>query len=179
MDPFVGEIRIFTGNYAPLNWALCNGAIMQTRQYPALYSVLGNRFGGTAPSTFALPNLQANVPMGMGTGPGLTPRSLGNVGGATSVQLTSDQMAQHGHGFNCFAASGTTAAPNSNYPAGSGHNRQTGKYTDTPYSTTTTGAQMSRLMVAPTGGSVPHNNVQPYLAINFIIALVGILPTAA
>lgn len=184
MDSYVGEIRMFGGNFAPFNWAFCNGATMQIRQYPALYSILGTRFGGNGSTTFNLPNLQGSVPMGMGAGSGLTPRSLGSTGGSTSVQLTGSLMAVHGHPVNCQATSGVTAGaaavPNGNYPAPSDYTRQTEKYADTPYNAAADGSQMNAAMVGFTGGTngsaLPHNNVQPYLAMNFIISLAGIFP---
>jgi microcystin-dependent protein len=180
MDPFIGEIRIFGGNFAPRGWALCNGAVLQVRLYPALFSLLGSRYGGNGQTTFGLPNFQGNVPIGAGAGPGLTPRSLGDVGGATSVQLDANQLAIHGHALNADEPSGNASVPNPNYPAASKKDRQTGKYNDTPYSPTTDGSQMARSMVLPVGGSngsaLPHNNVQPYQAMNFIIALEGIFP---
>ena len=111
-EAFLGEIRMFAGNFPPLNWALCNGALVPIRQYTALFSLLGTSFGGNGTTTFALPNLVDKVPLGTGQGPGMTNRVLGATGGETSVTLSSPQMATHTHSPSAFTGTGqTTASP--------------------------------------------------------------------
>jgi microcystin-dependent protein len=176
MDPFVGEIRLFSGSFAPVNWALCDGSLIAIRSNPALYSVIGMTFGGSG-TNFALPNLQGSIPMGVGNGPGLTPRAMGNnQGGATSVTLTQAQMANHGHAVNCLAASGGANVAVANYPAASKEDRQTRVFTDSPYNPTSDNSTMNPATIGPAGGNRPHNNMQPYLPLNFIIALQGVPP---
>src|ERR1700759_4654972 len=110
-DPFVAEIRIFAGNFAPRGWATCDGQLMPISQNTALFSLLGTQYGGDGKSTFALPNFEGSAPRGMGNGPGLTPRPQGEVGGETSVTLLQSQMPQHNH-----PVTGNTAAGNQNSP---------------------------------------------------------------
>lgn len=180
MDAYIGEIRIFGGNFPPRDWAFCNGVLMSVQQYSALFSVLGTAYGGDGIRTFALPNLQGSVPMGAGAGPGLTPRSLGDTGGSTSVQLTTATMPAHNHGVACSNTSGNSPAPTGNFPAASDQNRTTKIYSDTPYSLGPSGL-LNPLALMPTGGSngnaLAHNNMMPYMAVNFIICLSGIYPT--
>ncbi len=169
MDPFIGEIRIFGGNFAPRGWAFCNGQIMAIAQNSALFALLGVTYGGDGRTTFALPNLQGRFPMYQGAGPGLTPRVLGETGGTASVSLQQQEIPAHQHGMNA-APSATTGTPGPTValsPVGSGASayRQPGNR-----------VAMDSLAVVPAGGGAPHNNVQPYLALNFIIALEGIFP---
>ncbi|MFZ5643699.1 MAG: phage tail protein [Bacillota bacterium] len=169
MDPFIGEIRIFAGNFAPYGWAFCNGQIMQIVQNTALFSLIGNVYGGDGKTTFALPNLSGRAPMHQGAGPGLTPRVLGETGGYTSVTLLQNEMPVHSHAVNCQATA------NTNDPAGAVWANTAGRGSPTPYGTPPNVA-MSQQAVQPAGGSMPHNNMQPYLGLNFIIALQGIFP---
>ncbi len=169
MDPFIGEIRIFAGNYAPPGWALCNGDILQIQQHTALFALFGNTYGGDGRTTFALPDLRGKAAMHWGNGPGLTPRTLGRGGGNITVKLNTDQMPNHSHVPNCQS----TATIND--PAGTVWANTSGfaganVYNDSP------NVNMSPSAIAPAGGDQPHNNMQPYLGLSFIIAVGGIFP---
>jgi microcystin-dependent protein len=172
-DPFLAEIRMFGGNFAPRGWALCNGQLMSISQNTALFSLLGTTYGGDGRVTFGLPNLQGATPMQQGQGPGLSPRYLGEVGGTPYVTLINSEMAQHTHTALAFDDAGTAPSPTNNTWA----QAVKGRVGDWLYST---GQQPNLLMgtqtVLPTGGSQPHNNMPPYLTITFIIALQGIFP---
>lgn len=165
-DPFLGEIRAFGGNFAPMGWALCNGQLLAIAQYSALFSILGTTYGGDGIRTFGLPNLQGAVPMHWGNGPGLTPRTIGEVGGASSVTVLSTQMPSHNHVAAVSGATADQASPAGNVPADA-----TTLYGPPPLPVALTPTSLS---IA--GGSTPHNNMQPYLALTFIISLQGIYP---
>jgi microcystin-dependent protein len=165
-DPFLGEIRIFAGDFAPTGWAFCNGQLLPIAQNTALFSLLGTQYGGDGRSTFGLPNLQGASPMDFGNGAGLTPRSIGESGGESAVTLQPNQMATHGH-----AAMATAGAGNQIGPAGS----QWAEVRGLIYSPTADG-QLAPSTLAPTGGNQPHNNLPPYLTLSFIIAMQGIFP---
>ena len=169
-EPYVGEIRIFAGNFAPRGWAVCNGQLLAISQNTALFSILGTTYGGNGTSTFGLPNLQNAIPMGNGQGLGLTPRVLGETGGEPSVTLTSNQVGAHNHAFACGAGTkgnNTTVTNQSNADLVLGTNA---------YSTTTDNTAMSPAMLQPTPASQPHENRQPFLGLTFIIALQGVFP---
>lgn len=170
-NPFVGEIRIFTGNFAPKGWALCNGQILPLSQNTALFSLLGTTYGGDGRSNFALPNLQGCAPMQAGQGPGLSLRDLGETGGEQAVTLLQTEMPQHPHGAQGVAAGAASGNP-TNAGWAEGQHR-----TDVIFSNQTTGtAPMSPQATSVTGGSLPHNNLPPYQGLNFIIALQGVFP---
>jgi len=174
MDPFLGEIKIFAGTFAPSGWAFCNGQILSIPQNTALFSLLGTTYGGDGKTTFGLPNLQGRAPLDAGQGPGLANRPLGSSGGQAAVTLTSNQMPAHTHTAAGYNASGDQNSPVGNVWAIS----RSGKSPQSMYSTNPgSGAQMNANILAPAGGNQPHNNMPPYLALNFIIALVGIYPT--
>jgi microcystin-dependent protein len=166
-DAFVAEIRMFAGNFAPNGWALCDGQLMPISQNTALFSLLGTMYGGDGRSNFALPNLQAASPLGQGQGPGLTPRVVGEMGGVDTVTLLQTEMPAHGH-----ALQGATDDVNSLSPIGAmpGAAESAGLYR------TGHNAALAATAMSVQGGSLPHNNRQPYLAVTFIIALVGIFP---
>ncbi len=169
-EPFLAEIRIFAGNFAPRGWAFCNGQLLPIAQNTALFSLIGTTYGGDGRSTTALPNLKGRAPMHPGRGPGLTARRLGQKGGTETVTLTEAQMPNHTHTLEARPASGSTSDPAGNFFAAlTGANFYT---TDT---SSLTG--MAAGAVQNAGGSLAHNNVQPYLALNFIIALVGLYPS--
>jgi microcystin-dependent protein len=170
-NPFVAEIRMFAGNFAPVGWALCNGQLLPISQYTALFSLIGIYYGGNGTSNFALPNLQGMAPMHQGNGAGLTPRVIGDVGGESTVTLLSTQIPPHNHAYNCGAGSkGET-----NTLAGQVNcDEQAG--TASIYATTTDGSVMSPAAVQPLSSSQPHENTQPYQCLSFIIALQGIFP---
>lgn len=169
MDPFLGEIRIFTGNFPPKGWAFCNGQLMSISQNTALFSLLGTFYGGDGKSTFALPNLQGSVPLGQGQGPGLTDRVLGETGGAATVTLLTTEMPAHTHTVNAVAEPGDGTSPSNDLWAAS-------VLRDRQYATGSPTATMSPTAINVAGGSQPHNNMQPYLGLNFIIALQGVFP---
>src|SRR5580658_416275 len=164
-DPFVGEIRVFPFNFAPLGWAMCNGQLLPISQNTALFSLLGTQFGGNGTSNFQLPNLRGSVPINQGEGAGLTSRVMGEVGGSPTVTLTVAEIPVHSHGVAC-AATGTSDSPLDAVFAGS----QAGN----AYAPSGTKVNMSAAAVAPAGGSQPHNNMPPYLVLNFCIALQGV-----
>lgn len=167
MDPFIGEIRLFAGNFAPRGWAFCDGALLPVAQNTALFSILGTTYGGDGRTTFALPDLRGRVAVHPGTGPGLTTRSAGEKGGSETATLTVDQMPAHNHRVTASNTRGDSPDPAGNVPAGD---------PDMPYIASGTNA-MSAAMIQQTGNGQPHANMQPFLGIPFIIALVGIYPS--
>ena len=171
MDPYVGEIRMFSGNFAPVGWALCNGQIMSIQQNTALYSIIGNSYGGDGKTTFALPDLQGMAPMGQGIGPGLTPRNIATSVGASTQTLTIDQIPNHTHVPN---GSSATAASQSN-PSNNVWGSESDVAANKPYAATPN-VSMNVLALNTVGGNAAHNNMQPYLTLSFIIALEGVYP---
>jgi microcystin-dependent protein len=171
-DPFVAEIRIFTGNFAPTGWALCNGQLLPISQNTALFSLLGTTYGGDGKSNFALPNLQGAAPMQAGQGPGLSLRDLGESGGEQTVTLLDTEIPSHLHSM-VGVASGDKATPGGNSPAQSAGFGRPKAYAA---SNAATNVQMSPNALSVTGGSLPHNNLSPYLGLTFIIALQGVFP---
>lgn len=170
--PFIAEIRMFAGNFAPRNYAFCSGQILPISQNTALFSLLGTTYGGNGTTNFALPDLRGRAPMHPGNGPGLTPRVLGEVGGENSVTLLSTEMPLHTHSISgaVIANSSPTGTPASNTLfTNASPNQLYGAVLGTP-------VNLAPQSITLTGGSLPHNNTQPYLAITFIIALQGIFP---
>jgi microcystin-dependent protein len=169
-EPYIGEIMMFAGNFPPNGWAFCDGQLLSIFQNQALFSLLGTYYGGDGQTTFALPDLRGRLPMhtGSGPGPGLSPRSLGESGGVETVTLAATQMPAHTHSLQIDNANGTTSSPVgallARDPAG------------TPaYGVNANGA-LSAQAVASAGGSQAHQNMPPFLAINYCIALQGIYP---
>lgn len=176
-DQFVAEIRIFPFNFPPTGWAFCDGQILPISQNTALFSLLGTTYGGNGQSTFALPDLQGRSAKHPGQGPGLSLYDLGQIGGVESVTLLQSEMPFHIHQFGGANAAGSGNDADSQTPTGSiwssapaGRNGALQLYAATP-----TGAVNPNCM-PPAGGSLPHNNLQPYLVLNFCIALQGIFP---
>jgi microcystin-dependent protein len=167
-EPFIAEIRVFAGNFAPRGWALCNGQLLPIAQNTALFSLVGSTYGGDARTTFALPDLQGRAPMHPGRGPGLTDRRLGDRGGVEAVTLTEAQMPNHPHQARgvAFPGNSSDASGGAIAQANDGSNL----YGASP------NADMSAEAVGVTGGSQAHNNMQPFLSLNFIIALQGLYP---
>ncbi len=170
-DPFVAEIRIFAGNFAPKGWALCNGQLMSISQNTALFSLLGTYYGGDGKSTFALPNLQASAPLNWGQGPGLSYRDLGETGGETAVTLFQTEMPVHTHTAQGFANAGGQGPANNVWAEA--NTRGISVYTASNLSQN---VEMSPQALVMAGGNQPHNNLMPYLVLNFCIAMQGIYP---
>jgi microcystin-dependent protein len=171
IDPFVGEIRVFPFNFAPSGWALCNGQILPITQNTALFSILGTTYGGDGKVTFALPNLRDSVPMQAGQGPGLSFRELGESGGADAVTLLQSEIPAHSHSLAAanFPADIQAPTPNVAIARSSGGNAYQANVSQNL-------VQMNASTLAPSGGDLPHNNLQPYLTLNFCIALQGVFP---
>jgi microcystin-dependent protein len=175
-DQFLGEIRIFAGSFAPKGWAFCQGQILPISQNTALFSLLGTTYGGDGRSTFALPNLQGRMIIGPGQGPGLTLYDLGETGGEATITLTVAEIAAHYHTFTfpvtalvCMAATGTLDTPANGYPANT-----PGGYSNS--ANTSMKSVSNGVTIQSSGGSSPHNNMQPYVVLNYIIATQGIFP---
>lgn len=167
-NPFVAEIRIFAGNFAPTGWALCNGQLMPISQNTALFSLLGTTYGGDGRSTFALPNLMGSAPMQAGQGPGLSLRDLGETGGEQTLTLLQTEMPAHSHQVVAASSSGLSSPVNNSLaPVPRGR---------PPAYADTRNAQMSPFGTSISGGNLPHNNMIPFLCLTFIIALQGVFP---
>jgi microcystin-dependent protein len=173
-QPFLGEIKMFGGNFAPRNYALCNGQVMSIAQNTALFSILGTTYGGNGVQTFALPNMQGRVPMHWGSGAGLSTYVVGESGGTENVTLLQTQMPSHTHLVNATTAAGIASSPASALLA-SPSDSQGGQVTE--YATGNPNTTLAPTSIAATGGSQPHANIQPFLCVSFIIALQGIFPS--
>jgi microcystin-dependent protein len=171
-NPFLAEIRITAFNFAPKGWAFCNGQLMPISQNTALFSLLGTSYGGDGKSTFALPNLQGSAPIQAGQGPGLTLRDLGESGGEQTVTLIQTEMPGHTHTVSARAAVGDQNNPVGHLPA----EARIGRQPLPQYTTGGGGAPMNPEALTYAGGAMPHNNMPPYLTLNFIIALQGVFP---
>jgi len=172
-SPFVAEIRIFGCNFAPTGWAQCNGQLMPISQNTALFSLLGTFYGGDGKSTFALPNLTDSAPIHVGgsqPGPGLSTYDLGQVGGTPNITLLESEMAVHSHALEAVGGfAGTNNDPTNGVPA-------KGDAGLLPYTPSGALLTMAFQAIAPAGGSLPHNNMMPYLVLNYCIALQGVFP---
>ncbi len=169
-NPFLGEIKMVGFNFPPQGWAMCNGQLLPINQNTALFALLGTTYGGDGITTFALPDLRSRVAIHTGQGAGLSPYVIGQSGGVESVTLLTTQIPSHNHGVNCNTGGGTQASPVAGFPAV----ESTGTSLD--YAAASNGA-MNPAMIGNTGGSQAHANIQPYLCVNFIIALQGIFPS--
>lgn len=167
-EPFVAEIKIVGFNFAPRNWAMCDGQIIQIRQNTALFSLLGTTYGGNGESTFALPNLMGRAPMHHGQGPGLSNYVLGETSGSQNVTLLQNQLPAHIHSLNANSSAADRVDPAGAVLAQSG--------SEPIYGTGGATTTLSSGALAPTGGSQPHNNMQPYLGLLFVISLAGYYP---
>jgi microcystin-dependent protein len=170
-DPFVAEIRIFPFTFAPKGWAFCDGQLIPISQNTALFALLGTTYGGDGKSTFALPDLQGSVPMHPGQGSGLSLHDLGETGGSETVTLLASEMPLHNHIMN---GRPTVAATPQSTPVGFAPSRSNSR----PYSPSNVqpSGQMNFTATLPTGGSLPHSNMMPYLTLNFCIAMQGVFP---
>jgi microcystin-dependent protein len=167
-NPFLAEIRIFAGNFAPTGWALCNGQLLPISQNTALFSLLGTFYGGDGKTTFALPDLQGSAPMHQGQGAGLSQRFIGEQAGEPAVTLIQSEMPVHSHALN-----GTNQLQNLPDP----QNHTLARANANAYVENPTGfTQMNGLAIGITGDNLPHNNMPPFLTLTFIIALQGIFP---
>lgn len=172
-EPFIAEIRIFAGNFAPRSWAFCNGQLLPVSQNTALFSLIGTTYGGDGRTTTALPNLEGRAPMHPGRGPGLTSRRLGQKTGVETVTLTEAQIPNHSHTVRARTGAGASGTP----PGPTAAISKNG-FLDRLYETNGAGlTNMASETVTDTGGSQAHNNMQPFLVMNFIIALQGLYPS--
>ena len=170
-DPFIAEIRVFPFNFAPNGWAFCDGQLLPVAQNTALFSLLGTTYGGNGSTTYALPNLQGRAPMHPDQGPGLSDHDLGEEGGSATVTLLQSEIPAHTHTLRANSATGDSPLPGGNSLARPGQTQI--------YQTTTDQNQVSMAPqeLSAAGGNQPHNNLQPYLTLNFNIALQGVFPT--
>lgn len=172
-DPFIAEIRIFAGNFAPRGWSFCNGNLLPISQNTALFSLIGTIYGGDGRTTTALPNLEGRIPMHPGRGPGLTPRSLGQRGGANTATLGKSQMPSHTHLIQATADAATT-----NDPAGNMLANTVDESVNLYHPSPPTAALLNQNATpGNVGGGGAHNNIQPTLGLYFIIALTGTYPS--
>jgi len=166
-DPFISEIRMFAGNFAPSGWAFCDGQLLLISQHQILFKLVGTTYGGNGTTNFAVPNLSGRVPMHFGTGPGLSARVRGETGGTELVTLTNQQIPSHTHPLIGSTGAGNATNPQNNVIA------------DGPafaYLEAAPDTQLSPIAAAPVGGSQPHENRMPYLIVSYIIALTGEIP---
>ncbi len=170
VETFLGEIRMFAGNFAPTGWAFCQGQLLPIAQNQALFSLLGTTYGGDGRTSFALPDLRGRVPVGFGQGPGLSNKDLGQQFGTETVTLTTAQMPAHSHTVNAVTSEGNQNLPTNSLPANT-------KTLDKEYSDAASNTTMKSGMIGITGSSQPVNISQPSLGVNFIIALQGIFPS--
>jgi microcystin-dependent protein len=167
-DPFVGEITFFSGNFAPVGWAFCDGSLLSIAEYDTLFALIGTTYGGDGQNNFALPDLRGRVPIHQGTSLGST-YTIGQTGGTETVTLTPAQIPLHNHIPNVNAGAGNADTPNGNVwaKASSG----------TPYAAAPSAVNMNTATISAIGGSQPHNNMVPFVAVNYIISLFGVFPS--
>ncbi len=171
-QPYVGETRMFAGNFAPAGWAFCSGQLLPISENETLFQLIGTTYGGDGQSTFALPDLQGRLPVHQGQGPGIGQNyTLAQMAGVEEVTLNTNQIPLHNHAMLAVGLPGSSASPSGVFYAKSTSN--------TPYTNdTSTGLiPLNNTTILPLGGSQPHSNFQPYLCVNFIISLFGLFPT--
>ena len=168
-EPFVGEIRMFAGSFPPAGWAMCDGSTLPISEYETLFNLIGTTYGGDGQETFNLPNLASRIPIHAGQGPGLFSYQLGEMFGSEIVTLTTQQIPVHTHAVLVSSNVATSTTPNDNVPAAT---NQLKIYTEAAPS-----RNFAATSVQLAGGSQPHENMMPFLAISFIISLFGIFPT--
>ncbi len=168
-DPYVGEIRIFSGNFAPQGWAFCDGSLLAIADNDVLFTLIGTTYGGDGQNTFALPDLRGRIPVHMGTGPGLSNYTIGQSAGTEAVTLLTSQLPTHNHTLTGSSANAVTTDPTNNFLAA-----QPGLL---EYSSDPPGGTLKASSVSNSGGSQPHENRMPILAVNYIISLFGIFPS--
>jgi len=169
-SPYIGEIRMFGGNFAPAGWAMCQGQLMPISQNDTLFNLIGTTYGGDGQETFGIPDVQGRLPIHMGTNPQTgTTFQIGEMAGVESVTLTTNQMPQHNHALVASTGSGTTGVPTGNVLAS---NLQVSLYSQFPPTN-----NMNAAGITNVGGSQPHENMMPFLVVTFIISLFGIFPS--
>jgi len=174
-QPFVGEIRMFAGSFAPAGWAFCSGQLIPISENDTLFNLIGTTYGGDGQETFALPNLQGRLPLHQGQGSGLGNYIIGEASGVESVTLTTQQIPVHNHPPQVLSGSGGGAStPTSGTILADCQVATTNTYT--PFLAANAQVQMNNNSISPTGGSQPHNNIQPTLCISYIISLFGVYP---
>jgi len=180
-NPFLGEIRMFAGNFAPRGWAFCNGQLLAISQNDALYALIGTTYGGDGVNTFGVPDMRGRLPLGMGQGPGLSTYVIGQMAGTESVTLTLPQTPAHSHTLNATSANGNVAVPNNQTlpaaPDAATPHTTASLYVEATPNTVVQNAMDPTSISASGGGNQPHENRMPMLAFNFIIALEGVFPS--
>jgi microcystin-dependent protein len=176
MNPFLGQITLFPFFFAPRGWALCEGQLLPISQNTALFSLLGTFYGGNGVSNFALPDLRGRAPVGQGQGPGLSNYAIGSVQGVEAVTLLASQSPSHSHPFQAVSAQATTNSPSGALPAQAHGSGRGGGFPVNIYAALQTAVPLASGQVASAGGGQAHNNLQPYLTMNWCIALQGIFP---
>lgn len=177
MEEYIGIVKLFAGNFAPRGWAFCNGQLLSIAQNTALFSILGTTYGGDGRTTFALPNLNGRVPVGTGQSTAGSNYTLGEMAGQENVTLTQTQIPQHTHSLQANAGVGSVNTAENNFPAGGQVQIERGSpvYPTNSFATSG-GTQMNPQAIGVAGGSQPHSNMQPFLAMNYIICMMGIYP---
>lgn len=168
-SPYLGEIRMFAGNFAPVGWAFCDGSLIPISENDFLFNLIGTTYGGDGQNTFALPDLRGRLPMHMGTGAGLTSRVIGESGGVETVTLTTSQIPVHSHAPLAVSGNGNQSTPQNGVWAGAANSI---------YNSNAPNLAMNATLGGSVGGSQPHDNLMPYLAVSFIISLFGTFPSA-
>ena len=178
-NPFLGEIRIFAGNFNPRGWAFCRGQLLPISQNDALYALLGTTFGGDGINTFGLPDTQGRAVIGQGTGPGLSSYVVGQMSGTESVTLNTNQLPAHNHVLNAWNVDATTQTPGTSVALSNPLNAHTGE--SSLFYLNTNGGSATAVFpsdsILSSGGNQPHDNMAPSLVLNYIIALEGIFPS--
>jgi len=167
-QPYIGSIIMVGYNFAPLGWEYCSGQIIPIENNEALFVLIGTTYGGNGTTNFALPNLQSRIPLGLGQGPGLSSYVIGQTGGVETVTLTANQLPAHNHNINASTASGTAGTPSNNFIARNADGIDS--------FTASSNGTLNVTSMGTTGGSQAHDNIQPYLAVSFCIAMEGVFP---
>lgn len=170
-QPYVGEIRMFAGNFAPAGWMFCEGQLLPISENETLFQLIGTTYGGDGESTFQLPDLRGRIPIHQGQGPGSSSYILAETGGVEEITLTTQQMPAHSHSYLCSGDTATLTSPAGSAPAAPPD------VNVLPYGSDVPVAALHAQSISPTGGSQPHTNFQPYLCVDFIISLFGIFPS--
>ena len=178
MDEFIGIVKLFAGNFAPRGWAFCDGSLLPINQNQALFAILGTIYGGNGSTTFALPDLRGRVAVGAGNGPGQQPVQPGQMAGAASVTLTTQQLPAHTHAQQVSSANATTSNPAGNIPAvANGVGSDEGAVTVNTYGPASSLVPANQTAIGMTGNNQPVSVMQPYSGMNYIICLEGVFPS--